>query len=82
MRGGDSMHDLGRLIGRLRRALGAILPRGWLAIDAPSGRQVRPRRAARARTELDPASPAESWGAWEVSRLGRPRAQDRDAARD
>lgn len=73
MRGRDSMHELGRFIGRLRRALRAILPRGWLAIGAPPGRQARPRRAARARIELDPELPAESWAAWEVSRHGRPR---------
>jgi hypothetical protein len=71
--GGVSMHDLGRLIGRLRRALRTVLPRAWLLIAAPTGNEVRPRRATRARIEVDPNSPADSWVAWEVSRQSRPR---------
>jgi len=73
MDGGVSMHHLGRLIGRLRRALRPVLPRAWLLIAAPTGHEVRPRQATRARIELDPNSPADSWAAWEVSRHSRPR---------
>jgi len=78
MSGGDSMHDLGRFIGRWRRRLRAILPARWLAIDPPSGPRQRRRRMTRARIELDPQSPAESWAAWEVSRHGWPRGQGSD----
>jgi hypothetical protein len=66
------MHEVGPYIGALRRRLGFLLPKRWLAPRAAAAAGLRAGRPSKARMELDPASPASSWVAWEVSRRGRP----------
>jgi hypothetical protein len=66
------MHEIGPLIGALRRRMRFLVPRRWLASYPKPSLGLRARRPSRARFELDAASPATSWVAWEISRRGRP----------
>lgn len=75
MREQDSMHEVAPIVGNLRRRLGRLLPRSWRSSSDVSGGGLRPRRPARARMELVPDAPAQSWAAWEISRAGRPVRQ-------
>jgi hypothetical protein len=66
------MHEIGPFIGALRRRMRFLVPRKWLASHPKPRLGLRARRPSRARFELDAASPATSWVAWEISRRGRP----------
>lgn len=66
------MHEIGPFIGGVRRRLRRLVPRRWLAPDPIPSTGLKARRPAKARMELDPASPATSWVAWEISRRSRP----------
>lgn len=59
------------IIGRLRRLFRPVLPASWTR--PLHGREIGPgpRDRTNAATELDPASPASSWTAWDVSPLQR-----------
>jgi len=68
------MHELAPVIAAWRCRLGRILPRRWSA-PHPAAAGLRARRLSPARMELDPASLADSWAAWELSRDHRPAEQ-------
>lgn len=67
----ETMHEVGPLVARWRRALRWLLPRAWLHPAGVPAAGIRARRLSPARMELEPGAPAKSWADWEISRRGR-----------
>ena len=67
----ETMHEVGPLVARWRRALGWLLPRSWLHPVLVPAAGMRGRRLSGARMEVEPAAPAKSWADWEISRRAR-----------
>lgn len=70
----ESMHEVAKFIAGLRRRLAPLVPGRWLALS-PAAASLRARRLSAARMEVDPAAPAASWAAWEISRCRPPARQ-------